>query len=933
MRITSIYVDGFGIFHDCGWEFPYPDLVLFTGPNEAGKTTLMQLIRFLLFGPEGKRAANQYPPLHGGRLGGYMTLVDSQGREYRLERYQGRTGGRQRSSLGPDSSLSPVPQALSSISRHFYQNVFAFGLEELQRLETIQDEEVSSRIYSVGLGLGSASLPEVMGELEAQIEELYKPWGRKPRLNATLTAIEASWRRIAGLKHRTGAYEQVLVSIEAVNRRMVQCEEEIRALNQRLVWLEKLSQALPLYQAREVAKRELERVPYVEAFPEAGIERLEALQLDLNQLEASIAAKEQQKAGLEEQASRLGLNAEILARAEDISALGSAIAVAEKALAELPECQSEVSAAQRAWELELRNLGPGWGAEQVQSLDTSVAVTETIRQFRVDMDAARDQERQAGQQVQLAQWNEEKVRSRLEEKRKQLEAARPMPRPATKPAIAILGLFGALAVVFLARGQTGAGLTLVALGVALSLAAWRWMGQLAQESQAERRQGLEADLTQLSRELELAQCDGGRAQASLAEAEAQVRQLQEQWKDWLGQRGLSADLSPEGAERLIAAVERARTALSSWEAARQRLDLRVREVEQLAHRVNQLLAELGRPAVSEPADFRVVQAARKLMDEFEREKERANSLRQVEQKLEDINQDLEGLRSQQAQLRKRREELLAQGGASDEDDFRRRAQDYQRRRKLEENMAKLEDQLEVLAAGKAASLYADLAAKTKEEIEAELEQGKAEKQRLEEEARALQKRWGELDNERQHYEHDHELGEELLTLEAHKEALREAFHRWAVLVICRRLLMQTRERYERERSPEIIRHASRALACMTEGRYPRILVPVGEKRLQIEDRRGRRLDTDQLSRGTAEQLYLAMRCGLIREYCSRAEPLPVVLDDILVNFDPGRAEAAVKTLVELCRLTQILVFTCHPEIASLFRQYGPSPITEIQLQP
>ena len=49
---------------------------------------------------------------------------------------------------------------------------------------------------------------------------------------------------------------------------------------------------------------------------------------------------------------------------------------------------------------------------------------------------------------------------------------------------------------------------------------------------------------------------------------------------------------------------------------------------------------------------------------------------------------------------------------------------------------------------------------------------------------------------------------------------------------------------------------------------------------------------EELSRGTAEQLYLALRFGLIEEFARHAEPLPVVMDDILVNFDEARTERA-----------------------------------------
>ena len=41
MRISSIHIDGFGIFHDQSVTGLEDGLILFQGRNEAGKTTLL----------------------------------------------------------------------------------------------------------------------------------------------------------------------------------------------------------------------------------------------------------------------------------------------------------------------------------------------------------------------------------------------------------------------------------------------------------------------------------------------------------------------------------------------------------------------------------------------------------------------------------------------------------------------------------------------------------------------------------------------------------------------------------------------------------------------------------------------------------------------------------------------------------------------------
>ena len=85
--------------------------------------------------------------------------------------------------------------------------------------------------------------------------------------------------------------------------------------------------------------------------------------------------------------------------------------------------------------------------------------------------------------------------------------------------------------------------------------------------------------------------------------------------------------------------------------------------------------------------------------------------------------------------------------------------------------------------------------------------------------------------------------------------------------------------------------------------------------------------TDELSRGTAEQLYLALRFGLIEEFAQHAEPLPVVMDDILVNFDADRASRAAAAIADFATRHQVLYFTCHPWTAELLDPGGGRTIS------
>lgn len=79
---------------------------------------------------------------------------------------------------------------------------------------------------------------------------------------------------------------------------------------------------------------------------------------------------------------------------------------------------------------------------------------------------------------------------------------------------------------------------------------------------------------------------------------------------------------------------------------------------------------------------------------------------------------------------------------------------------------------------------------------------------------------------------------------------------------------------------------------------------------------------DQLSEGTRDQLFLALRLVAIEDHVRTAAPLPFIADDILQTFDDRRAACALIALAELNRRAQVIVLTHHPHVAELAAASG-----------
>lgn len=150
-------------------------------------------------------------------------------------------------------------------------------------------------------------------------------------------------------------------------------------------------------------------------------------------------------------------------------------------------------------------------------------------------------------------------------------------------------------------------------------------------------------------------------------------------------------------------------------------------------------------------------------------------------------------------------------------------------------------------------------------------------------------------------------------------SLANATDTYARVAIASEVLRQVVADYGRQHKAPIIDRAIALFSQITEDAFRGLVVDVdGERRLQACRRNGQYHDLDELSDGTLDQLYLALRLAGIEHHLDRiTEPVPVVLDDALVNFDDNRAAAAIDVLADLGQRTQVLLFTHHRHVVTL----------------
>ncbi|MDA8291069.1 MAG: AAA family ATPase [Actinomycetota bacterium] len=139
---------------------------------------------------------------------------------------------------------------------------------------------------------------------------------------------------------------------------------------------------------------------------------------------------------------------------------------------------------------------------------------------------------------------------------------------------------------------------------------------------------------------------------------------------------------------------------------------------------------------------------------------------------------------------------------------------------------------------------------------------------------------------------------------------------------------------ERHKGP-MLERAGEVFSSLTNGAFDALVPDLhGERQVLLARRRnGELLEAVQLSDGTRDQLYLALRLAGIEHHLARLEqPVPVVLDDLLVNFDDERSESALAALADLGAGTQVVLFTHHASLgAAARRALGPDRVSVVSM--
>ncbi len=1020
MRITGLRADGFGVFQGLEIDGLAEGLHVFYGPNEAGKTTLMQFIRSVLYGfsPERRR---YLPPAHGGRPGGQMSLVTTEGRleVSRYDNVEEPARGDLVAVTYPDGTRQDehaLKTVLSGTDENLFNHVFCVGLRELQELGTLCDTEAARMLYELSTGLGAISLGEVVGTLQEARNRILDSGGRPCEISRLLERRNQLRADLEEIGRISRDYGRLASEHTRSQREIERLEEETRRLRHELRVAEIAESVHLRWRDRLSADRQLAAIGPTDSIPEGAIHRLELIESRLADRHELLKAWKHRWSRLRRAARGLKPNDTLERLGPRIEALREQEPWIKTLRDRSAELEAEIKTLESQFALERQQFGfrddksssmPAAGTSTMQVLRHPARALKRahsqLDQAQKDLGEVEERALALNEKVEkdLAGWGVDNLtlalqrqgeavtrlrrRAMIDQRIEQMEAhhtelgqqgrRRPVWRRLVENQLMPVWIVGLLSFLLIAGPvlcaflgfYTDAGFSrwgwimlvyLLVGGAAAKATKMFWERAQMNRLKTCRRQATmlasqvdeaRRERDKLDRELppgegtigerlkdaervlaELEAFVGRDAQRQSAQQEAEsaarrlddakrnLAQAKNRWRNSLVSAGLPADLAPGQIRSLISRSEELVDIRRRLDHRYEELQQRNRELEALKRRVADLVAEAGLSASpSEPLDG--IQVLARALGQQQAQQKRLAELRAHGRRMRRRRKKID---KSVRRLKAYRRRLFRAVGTADETEFRRRAAHFAEIETLRANRAAMAREIAAAIGAYCTEEVVGqaLEGQTGETLLARCQELRAELSSDEKRLQECCEQRGRLGEQLRLLSDDRAPGAKQLEMNMVEQQLADALHRWRVRAVACHMLAEIRDRYQRERQPETLQEASDYLERLTQGRYTRVWTPLDEDILLVDDGDGNPRSVDILSQGTREQLFICLRLALVAGFSRRGTVLPLILDDVLVNFDVGRAKAAAEVMRDFAAAGhQLLVFTCHEHIQKLFK--------------
>ncbi len=404
-----------------------------------------------------------------------------------------------------------------------------------------------------------------------------------------------------------------------------------------------------------------------------------------------------------------------------------------------------------------------------------------------------------------------------------------------------------------------------------------------------------------------------------------------QWGELMMSFALRIETSPSEAHDLLESVRELFVKQSETKKLQIRTNAIDEDAEAFCGQVEDVVAAIAPELGSLPADAAVMHLSVLLSENRSKQTKR----QQIEEQLDQMKEEIEGSKASIDTMTERLDELCIESECEDHDHLEaaeRRSVDFLRIRSAIDSVEQ-----EILEAGEGATiatLEAEAEGIDPDSLPGRIKElGNAISDELEPRRTELAETKGREEKELELMDGSDHAAVLADQAQATLASIRSDAERYIHVKLAGKILRDQIERYRQENQGPLVKRAGEYFSALTLGSFDGLMTDFNEKDEPVLAGirpGGERVYVEGMSSGTRDQLYLALRLASLEKYMEASEPMPFIVDDILVDFDDERSQAALNALAELAEKTQIILFTHHSRVVEQSKQLkGPVQVQEL----
>jgi uncharacterized protein YhaN len=432
------------------------------------------------------------------------------------------------------------------------------------------------------------------------------------------------------------------------------------------------------------------------------------------------------------------------------------------------------------------------------------------------------------------------------------------------------------------------------------------------QTQATSRSGLEATLVSAQRTL-------AAATREQAEATSAAKEWQDLWPQRRTDAGLPSTATPDAAQEIVRAVEDGLGQLRRMHDLERRIAGIDADQAEFEADVSRLREDVAPDLAALQAEQAAAALHRKLA-ETERSAERRDGL--IEQQA-DAGKELAAIESDMAAAESEIAALIAAAGADSAEEL----PDIERRshaaRTLRDEVAELDRQIAEVGDGNFTEFSDDSVDFDRDRAAVELQGMRERLDDLRLQRDDAKEQIGDRKRELASAESDTTAVQAAQDVALARAAVTEIATQYSRAKLASAVVRRAIERYRSLHQDPLLDRANQLFTRFTLGSFVELFVDLDDRGRGVLIGRERNRVLKQvpaMSKGTREQLFLALRIAAIERYVSTVAPVPVLFDDVFIESDEPRSERVFEALGELAGKTQVIVLTHHRHLVEVGRR-------------